>query len=273
MRLKDCKLLTLVMATSLLVGCGSLRNAGQDNQLLKQHQAQIQTLIQPQAELTDLTARTAITLDYDEQSYSVKGRLRMRRGEVVQMSITALGVVEVALLEFTPEAAFLIDRVNKRYAKVDYSSGLLNTVGLNFSTVQALFWNRLFTPSKDAARLKPDNFKLTTTGTQQCIEPLRQSLLKCYFYTDENYELLQQTELTFNDYQMTWHYDRFVTAAASVYPTTHDISVMVDDEAVGAQIALSNVSYTDKSWTAGTNLSRYSQVKPEDLLSILKLLK
>ena len=273
MTLNKWKLLTLAMVTSLLTGCRTLRNAGHDDQLRKQHNAQIQALIEPQAELTDLTARTAIAIDYDEQTYNVKGRLRMRRGEVVQMSITALGVVEVAMVEFTPEAAYLIDRVNKRYAKIEYSSGLLNSVGLNFATVQALFWNRLFTPGKDASRLKPDNFTMSTVGTQQCIEPARQSLLKCYFYTDEECKLLQQTQLQFNDYQVTWHYDMFGNAAAGVYPTVFDISVMADDEAAGAHIVLSNVSLTDKSWTAGTNLSRYTQVKAEDLLSILKLLK
>lgn len=273
MTLNKWKLLTLVIVTSLLTGCRTLRNAGQDEQLRKQQEAQVQALIESQAELTDLTARTAIAIDYNEQTYNVKGRLRMRRGEVVQLSITALGVVEVALLEFTPEAAYLLDRVNKRYAKIEYSSGLLNTVGLNFATVQALFWNRIFTPGKDASRLKPDNFKFSSMSSQQCIEPIRQSLLKCYFYTDEECKLLQQTQLIFNDYQVTWHYDMFSNAATSAFPTVFDVSVMAEDEAVGAHIVLSNVSYTDKTWSANTNLSRYTQVKPEELLSILKLLK
>ena len=273
MKLKTCKLLTLMIVTSLLAGCHTMLNTGQDEQTRKLQNEQIQALLKPQAELTDLTARTAITIDYNDQNYNVKGRLRMRRDEVVQMSITALGVVEVALLEFTPEAAYLLDRVNKRYAKIDYSSGLLNTVGLNFSTVQALFWNRIFAPGKDASRLKPDNFKLTTVGSQQCIEPTRQSLLKCYFYTDEDCKLLQQTQLMFNDYQVTWHYDMFGNAAAGAYPTIFDISVTANDETAGTHIVLSNVSYTDKTWTAGTNLSRYTQVKAEELLSILKLLK
>ena len=151
MALDKWKLLTLMMVTSLLAGCRTMRNAGQDDQLRKQQSAQIQALIAPQAELTDLTARTATTINYNQQSYNIKGRLRMRRGEVVQMSFTALGVVEVALLEFTPAGAYLIDRVNKRYAKIDYSSGLLNSLGVNFATIQALFWNRLFVPGKDAA--------------------------------------------------------------------------------------------------------------------------
>ena len=105
MALKKWKLLTLVVATSLLAGCRTMRNTGQDEQLRKQQHAQIQALIDSQAGLTDLTARTAIAINYNQQSYNVKGRLRMRHGEIVQMSFTALGVVEVALIEFTPHGA------------------------------------------------------------------------------------------------------------------------------------------------------------------------
>ena len=273
MALDKWKLLTLVMVISLLAGCRTMRNAGQDDQLRKQQSAQIQALIAPQAELTDLTARTATTINYNQQSYNIKGRLRMRRGEVVQMSFTALGVVEVALLEFTPAGAYLIDRVNKRYAKIDYSSGLLNSLGVNFATIQALFWNRIFAPGKEATRQEADNFTLSPAGTQLCIEPARQSLLKCFFYTDEECKQLQQTELKLNDYQVTWRYDMFGNAMEGVYPTIFDISVMAGYETVGVHIGLSSVSYNDKSWTAGTNLARYTQVNPEELLSILKMLR
>lgn len=273
MALKKWKLLTLVVATSLLAGCRTMRNTGQDEQLRKQQHAQIQALIDSQAGLTDLTARTAITINYNQQSYNVKGRLRMRHGEIVQMSFTALGVVEVALIEFTPHGAYLIDRVNKRYAKIDYSSGLLNNIGVNFATIQALFWNRIFMPGKEATRQEADNFTLSPAGSQQCIEPARQSLLKCYFYTDETCKLLQQTQLKLNDYQVTWRYDMFGNAMEGLYPTILDISVMAGYETVGVHIGLSAVAYNDKSWTAATNLSRYTQVTSEELLSILKMLK
>lgn len=274
MALNKWKLLILVIATSLLAGCRTMRNnTGQDEQLRKQQNTQIQALITPQTGLTDLTARTAITIDYNQQSYNIKGRLRMRYGEVVQMSFTALGVVEVALLEFTPNGAYFIDRVNKRYAKIDYSSGLLNSVGVNFATIQALFWNRIFMPGKEATRQEAENFILSPAGSQQCIEPARQSLLKCYFYTDEECKLLQQTQFKFNDYQLTWRYDMFGNAIEGVYPTIFDISVMAGYETVGAHISLSTVSFNDKSWTAGTNLARYTQVTPEELLSILKMLR
>ena len=265
--------LPVAIAAFLLTGCRATRNLGMDTQLRKQQNEQIQLLIQQPKELTDLTAKTAITINYDEKSLNVKGRLRMRHDEVVQMSITALGVVEVAFIEFTPEAAYLLDRVNKRYAKIDYSSGILNTIGLNFETVQALFWNRLFIPGKGESKIKPDNFTVSLSGSQLCIEPVRQSLLKCQFYTDAECKQLQQTQLGINDYAVTWRYDMFKHIDTTMYPTVLDVSVSTESESVGAHIVLSSVSYTDNTWTAGTNLARYTKVELEDFLSILKLLK
>ena len=265
--------LPMAIAALLLTGCRATRNLGMDSQLRKQQNEQIEQLIQQPKELTDLTAKTAITLDYDEQSFNVKGRLRMRRGEVVQMSITALGVVEVALIEFTPEAAYLIDRINKRYATIDYSSGILNTVGFNFETVQALFWNRIFLPGKEESKTKPDNFTATLSGSQLCIEPIRPYMLKCHFYTDTECKQLQLTQLGINDYAVTWRYDMFGHTDSGAYPTVFDISVDTDSDTAGAHIALSSISYTDTDWTTGTNLSRYNKVELDTFFSILKLLK
>ena len=265
--------LPMAIAALLLTGCRATRNLGMDAQLRKQQNEQIELLIQQPKELTDLTAKTAIAINYDEQTFNVKGRLRMRRGEVVQMSITALGVVEVALIEFTPEGAYLIDRVNKRYAKIDYSSGILNTVGFNFETVQALFWNRIFLPGKEESKTKPDNFTVSLSGSQLCIEPARPYLLKCQFYTDSECKQLQLTQLGINDYAVTWRYDMFGKAAPDGFPTVMDISVDTDSDTAGAHIALNSISCTDTDWTAGTNLSRYTKIELEAFLTILKLLK
>lgn len=265
--------LLLAIVALLLTGCRATRNLGMDSQLRKMQNEQIQKLIRQPKELDYLTAKTTIAIDYEEQTFNVKGRLRMHRNEVVQLSITALGVVEVAFIEFTPEAAYLLDRVSKRYAKIDYSSGILSTIGLNFETVQALFWNRIFMPGKEESKVNPDNFVVTLAGSQLKIEPTRQFVLKSQFLTDTECTQLQQTQLAIEDYSVTWRYDIFKPVDTLVFPTMFDISVSADEGAVGTHVALSSLSTTDKDWSVGTNLSRYTKVELKDFLSILKLLK
>lgn len=263
----------LFAASFLFVGCRTLRQTKQEDLSSKQLNEQLLPLVQPQTDLTDITAKTAITIDFNYQPTTLKGRLRMRRNEIVQISVTALGVVEVALIEITPETICLIDRVNKKYAKIEFSSGLLNNIGINFATIQALFWNRIFIPGEKNAWNHLDDFKLKDEGTQICIEPKRQTMLKSSFYVDDSYKQLQQTKLMLNNYDILWRYDMFGHLGANAFPTVFDISVSTASSAASAHIALSNLSCTEKGWEAGTNLSRYTQVGMEELLSVLNLFR
>lgn len=276
-RTNNRQLLALVALVSLimLVGCRTGRNAENKAARIKKQQQyeQLAELAKPQQGLTDITARTNVSVSYNEHSIRVKGKLKMRHDETVQMTFTALGLMEVACVEFTPQAAYIVDRIGKRYARIDYSEGMLKSVGADFATVQALFWNRLFIPGKDDVWKRPEDFEIKPTGTRQCVEPARQRMLKCYFYTDEEYKQLQQTRLELSHYEGTWQYSMFEPLGNHSFPTTFDVSLSGSSRTVGANIALSSISYTDTTWKSGIDLSRYKEVELEELMSILNILK
>ena len=263
----------LILAVAL-TGCRTNRSAEkQELRLKKQYSEQVLQLAKPQAELTNLTARTAITLDYGMGSANVKGRLKMRRDEAIQMTITALGLMEVACVEFTPQHIYIIDRINKRYTKVDYASGMLSNIGVNFETIQSLFWNRIFIPGKAEAWQHPEDYEIKVSGNQLCVTPARQRMLKSFFYTDEDCRQLQQTLLELSHYGAIWRYDDFDQFDGQELPTTFDISITSSSYAAGAHVALSSISTTDNSWKSGVDLSRYKAVEFDELLSILNTLR
>lgn len=263
----------LILAVAL-TGCRTNRSAEkQELRLKKQYSEQVLQLAKPQAELTNLTARTAITLDYGMGSVNVKGRLKMRRDEAIQMTITALGMMEVACVEFTPQHIYIIDRINKRYTKVDYASGMLSNIGVNFETIQSLFWNRIFIPGKAEAWQHPEDYEIKVSGNQLCVTPARQRMLKSFFYTDEDCRQLQQTLLELSHYGAIWRYDNFDQFDGQELPTTFDISITSSSYAAGAHVALSSISTTDNSWKSGVDLSRYKAVEFDELLSILNTLR
>ena len=144
-------LLSAIVLALMVTSCRTGRIADKGVVKKVQQNEQLLPLAQPHERFTDLTARTSVTIDYNQRPISLKGRLRMRRDEVVQLTFTALGIVEVAMIEFTPQEICVIDRVNKKYVKLDYSSGVLSSIGLNFATIQALFWNRIFIPGREKA--------------------------------------------------------------------------------------------------------------------------
>ena len=263
----------LILAVAL-TGCRTNRSAEkQELRLKKQYSEQVLQLARPQAELTNLTARTAITLDYGMGSVNVKGRLKMRRDEAIQMTITALGLMEIACVEFTPQHIYIIDRINKRYTKVDYASGMLSNIGVNFETIQSLFWNRIFIPGKAEAWQHPEDYEIKVSGNQLCVTPARQRMLKSFFYTDEDCRQLQQTLLELSHYGAIWRYDDFDQFDGQELPTTFDISITSSSYAAGAHVALSSISTTDNSWKSGVDLSRYKAVEFDELLSILNTLR
>lgn len=255
-------------------GCRTTRGTGDVIGLTnKQRGELIAPLAEYPASVKAVTAKTSIAMDNMGDPMTMKGRLRMRRDEVVQMSITALGLMEIACVEFTPDRVFIIDKINRQYAVIDYSSGWMNYAGISFSTVQALFWNRIFMPGVKEFWNETENFSLTRVGEQCLVEPGRQRMLKCKFYTDGDCKQLQQTDLALQQYDATWRYGQFETFGEYAYPTVHDVSVSGLPYAIGARLTLTGISVADAGWSGTADLSRYKEVDFGQLLSILNMIK
>ena len=267
-------LAVVALFTLSLTGCRTTRKAESTATSTKERQNKMLVpLAQYPADVQFVNAKTAITFSYKGHEATVKGRLRMRRDDAVQLSFTALGLMEIAVIELTPEKAYIIDRVNKRYAVFDYSSGKANLAGINFNTIQSLFWNRLFIPGEKEVWNNTKDFSISKMNTQRLVEPSRQRILKCKFYTDVDCKQLQQTNLSLQQYAATWRYDNFESIDAYAYPTTHDISVSSASHTIGAHIELNNFSTLDTGWQSGTDLARYKQVNLEQLMSILEMIR
>ena len=58
-------------------------------------------------------------INLGQKDLSVNGTLRMKRNDVVQLSLTFLGM-EVGRMEFTPSDVLIIDRFNKQYVRASY---------------------------------------------------------------------------------------------------------------------------------------------------------
>lgn len=265
-----CNIACIVVVMCTFNACRTSKNAAEktiQNELLQKER--MYALTQPADGMTDLTAKISLDLDYNSRPLSLKGRLRMRYDEVIQVSFTALGLMEVATLEIRPDVVYIVDRVNKRYVKVSYTSDMLSRAGVNFSTIQALFWNRLYVPGGKSGVDVRDAFSIYESDKQQVLRPKEQGFVKHHFYTDEAISRLEQTQLSVSFYEALWRYDMFSDVDGYNVPTVHDLSFTGGNASVGAHVVLSGVSCTDKSWKAGVDLSRYQQVDFDELLSVL----
>ena len=89
-----------------------------------------------------ITSKIRLDLDSGGKNTSLGGMLRMKRDEVIQLSLVTFGILEVGRIEMTPDYFMLIDKVNRQYMKAAYSEvSFLRDADIDFRTLQAFFWD------------------------------------------------------------------------------------------------------------------------------------
>lgn len=150
-----------VVVVCLVAACGTSRHAaaGHDNlsaapadgaeQLRARRLAFVQKVYDNAVYVKSLTSKIDLTLGRGSDGLTVAGTLKMRRDEMIRLQVTPMGLMEVGRLEFTPDSVLVIDRINKEYARAAYDElTFLADNGIDFYTLQSLFWNELFLPGE-----------------------------------------------------------------------------------------------------------------------------
>ena len=262
----------------LVASCGTVhQTASTPNAAPAQrirHDSPLAAIATPLAGHTDLSLRMAIEASYGDKILPVKGNLRMRRGEVIQMAFTALGMIEVARIEMTPEAVWIIDRLNKQYAKARYAE--LPYVGnslMSFSLVESLLWNELFIPGQKDVVANLDRFDVKVSGNQRLIQPKEQKVLATRFWADADLTRLQRTSLQFGSFLSDWTYAGYQVIADTRYPSSLNATVEGNGKKASVQLSFTNILLDNKDWAPRTNLANYTQLTAAELLSKLSVLK
>lgn len=97
--------------------------------------------------LQHISGNANIRLNVGGSNISLKGKLRVKRGEGVQISITPLGLIEAACIEFMPKNIRFINKLNKSYTEVPYSEAkAIGLSGINYRVIEAIFLDHAFLP-------------------------------------------------------------------------------------------------------------------------------
>lgn len=278
-------LLTVLAATLLAVSCRSTRNAATtttttttttvtptpqdgDSDAVTAYVARVRANAQT---AKTVTARISMSLTAAGKDISAGGTLRMKRDDVVQLSLTILGF-EVARMEFSPADVLIIDRYNRRYVRATYADvGFLRQAGLDFTTLQALFWGELFNPGgtgDDAYTIAPagDHTRLTLPNVNG---------LAYDFMTQTATARLDEVTAKSTNIarpgQFDWTYGNFATLGGQPFPTSMACRVTGLGKDYGFTLSLSRLG-NDTGWEAHTQVSnKYTQLRIDDILgSLLK---
>ena len=156
MKIRTLQILAIAVITLLLGSCRSSKNASNP-----ETPTQPTTTLQPAkgtpsaSTLTtdsNFTAKIRASVKVDNQDITTSGTLRMRLGEVIQVSLLdpIIGITEVARVEISPAATLLIDRYNKRYVIMTYDE--INAMAhqeLNYNDIEYHFWQQALRTDTD----------------------------------------------------------------------------------------------------------------------------
>ncbi len=234
----------------------------------------VETVLTNAVSPSALTAKMALTLNLDGKGDTkVSGTLRIKKGEVIQMSIAPFLGIEVARAEFSPKGALVIDRMNKRYVEASFAElGTLLNVDWNFHTLQALFLNELFIPGKIELTSKDANaFELEQLPTGVWLDVKKAKRFRYRFLTEapEGRLLKSRIELAGTSYGLSWDYSDFQMLGGKHFPSDMNLLFNGGKRPIKMVVKLSRLS-ANSDWETHTSVSdKYERVELEDLMKIL----
>ena len=226
----------------------------------------------------NIVSNIDFSIDTGSKDISVGGSLHMRKDDVIRIQLTAFGLMEVGRLEFTKDYVMIVDRIHKEYIKADYNKvSFLQRNGLNFYSLQALFWNMLFMPGTKKVTddmLKQFALNLQSSSVMVPVN-LKQGNMSYVWQTESKTGQIKQTEITYADKssgttKIICKYDDFKPVGTKMFP--HMLTLNGKTQAtqkprdVKVGIKLKGVKM-DKDWETRTTLSgKYKAVSVEEVL-------
>lgn len=95
-----------------------------------------------------LSQRVQLGLKMDQHEYNLSSSIRVWRDELIVLSVQPMLGIEMVRLEATPDSIWVFDKMNRRYAAMDYAS--VNRIiqpNVSFRMLQELC-NHPITPKK-----------------------------------------------------------------------------------------------------------------------------
>lgn len=221
-----------------------------------------------------LTAKLRVKAQAGDKRISLGGSLKMKRDDVVQLSLTAaFGLIEAGRMEFTQDYVMIVDRLKHRYIKAAYNDlPFLAEAQIDFNCIQALFWNELYVPG--AEQPVHTAYKVERTVENKMTLLYDQGVLAHRFIVDTAEGLLTQTcvgrSQAASDKSLQWAYAGFTDVDKHAFPTKMDVSLLGPSQPFVLSMSLNNIRH-DKQWDTRTTLSssRYQQIDVQTLLNRL----
>lgn len=257
-----------------MAACTASRKAGREPMVGGlTGEAYLEKVIELSPEWQTLSGKVALQLDLGAKGNTkVNATMRLKKGELIRLSVAPLLGIEVARLDITPEGLLAIDRINKRYVRASFEE-IRNSwqVDLSFNVLQSLFLNEIFFPGK--LQLETGDaryFFVQTEGEDAVIRAKTSKQFSYRFRTSAADGSLLETHVGVAGlpYALNWKYDRFEPLGARRFPAHMQVVLEGSSSPTSLNMDFSRLS-TGGDWdTVSKVSSRYKQISLQELLKM-----
>ena len=275
--------MALVAIPLAFASCKSSKNVVTTPQPLTQSQQKAKDILQKVSDNKQttkfLTSKLRVQIQMGSQNLTLTGNLKMKRDDVIRLQLMAFGFVEAARLEFTNDYVLLMDRINKQYLRATYEQvDFLRNSGLNFHSLQALFWNELFQPGQ--GELTPELLQKYSMniGGDDVIISLSQNDMTYKWLANQGDGKVRMANILYKSRihgtsQLNWDYSDFNAFGSQLFPTENAIVFTTpSNKEVKINMTL-NYLGSETEWETRTAISsKYKEVTLDDILRRLMAL-
>ena len=276
MRISSFLKVAVVAMPMALASCKSTKNVVTEPKPVTQEMLQTKEILQKVNENSQnskfITSKIRFQVQIGNQDLSLTGNLKMKRDDVIRLQLMAFGFVEAARLEFTKDYVLFMDRINKQYLRASYEQvDFLRNSGLNFYSLQALFWNELFQPGQ--AQLNNELLEKfqTNIGGDDVIISMGEGNMNYKWLANQSDGKIRMANILYKDRihgnsQLNWDYSDFKTFDVKSFPMENKIIFTSNNKEVKINMTLNYVG-TDSDWETRTSISsKYKEVSVDDIL-------
>jgi len=225
-----------------------------------------------------ITSKVKFSVEVGAQRLTLTGNLKMKRDDVIRLQLMAFGFVEAGRIEMTKDYVLIMDRINKQYLKAPWMQiDFLRNSGLNFTSMQALFWNELFKPNpvivgKKAVADTTATYATIESGEDMIIQ-LNEGKMDYSWLVGRKDALIKMANIQYkdrfnsdNNAQLNWDYDKFEMFSNRKFPMKHAISLTTAKKEVKLGMSLNYIG-SDTEWETRTEVSnKYREVPVDEIL-------
>ena len=259
----------------VLAACGTQRKAVKETSVtpaIQNAQQFLQQVNDNAMYAKFITSKVKFSVEVGNQQLTLTGNLKMKRDDVIRLQLMAFGFVEAGRLEFTKDYVLIMDRINKQFIKANYNQlDFMRNSGLNFYSLQSLFWNEFFQPGK--TRMTDEllkDYKTDLMG-EDAIISMENDKLSYRWLVDKAAAQIKMANIMYEDkirgnYQLNWDYENFKLTGKKYFPYDHKILFNTPTKEVKLGMNLNYIG-SDDTWETRTEVpGKYREVTVDEIL-------